>query len=307
MKNNNISDCILVTGAGGFIGKHLLAYFRQYGYRIIAMDRIPINFESERIITFIMDFENDSITPILNDFKPRAIIHCAGSADVSLSFKDPVMDFTRNVFLLYKLLNEIRNWDTCCQFIFLSSAAVYGNPVKLPITEDMQLQPISPYGFHKQLCEQICNYFRKTSKINAIILRIFSAYGEGLKKQILWDIAGKLKSDNILKLFGTGHESRDFIHIDDIAQAIDCIMHSNTVYNVFNIANGIEIFIREIAEYMMVALGCNKSNLLFSGNKKVGDPDNWRADISRLISVGYKQKIDILTGINRYARWINNE
>ena len=86
---------------------------------------------------------------MLQEESPHVLVHCAGRASVGISFEDPLADFHGNSVLTYSILDSLRLHAPACRFINLSSAAVYGNPSALPVTEDTAIAPISPYGFHK--------------------------------------------------------------------------------------------------------------------------------------------------------------
>ena len=108
------------------------------------------------------------------------------------SFKDPLFDFNLNVFNVFKILEAIKLFNDKCKFVNLSSAAVYGNPDILPIIETSTILPISPYGFHKSISETIVKEYYSVYKIQSISLRVFSVYGEYLKKQLFWDLYNKI-------------------------------------------------------------------------------------------------------------------
>ena len=86
------------------------------------------------------------------------------------------------------------------------------------------MAPISPYGVHKQMGEELCSYYNRYMVTISAVLRIFSAYGSGLRKQLLWDIYQKYLNTGRIDLFGTGNETRDFIHISDILRALELIL-----------------------------------------------------------------------------------
>ena len=158
---------------------------------------------------------------ILTDIKPDVIIHCAGNTGIQSSVEYPAYDFTSSVTLSHNLMFSLHKLNlTHTRFIFLSSAGVYGSPKTLPISEDSPLSPLSPYALHKTMCEQMCMYFAANYGMDVKIARIFSAYGAGLKRQIFWDMFRKYRKTGRLDLFGTGQESRDYIHVDDVAQAL---------------------------------------------------------------------------------------
>ncbi len=168
----------------------------------------------------------------------------------------------------------------------------------------MAFAPVSPYGFHKMQAEQICKEFHEFYNLKTCSLRIFSAYGEGLKKQLFWDLYKKFLDNNKVELFGTGNETRDFIYIKDIVQAINCVIeNANFQGEAINIANGEELSIRYISELFNSEFGSEKT-IAFNNQVKVGDPINWKADISVLTSFGYKKTIGIEQGIKNYISWV---
>jgi len=137
-------------------------------------------------------------------------------------------------------------------------------------------------------------------------LRIFSAYGEGLRKQLFWDLYHKAKHNDDIKLFGTGNESRDFIYIHDLVQAILAVaLNADCVGQSINAANGEEIFIKDCVKtfYNLIE---EPIKYEFSHQAKKGDPNNWVADISILKSLGYKQKYNLEEGLENYYRWLRS-
>lgn len=293
---------IIVTGCNGFIGSNLVQFYTHKGYNVIGIDKSNNNSNGDYINC---DLEKEELEDIFIKIKPDYLIHCAGSADVSLSIKYPSTDFNSNVKVLHKVLYSLKEVNKKCKIIFLSSAAVYGNPVKIPISEQAILNPISPYGLHKLMCEELCRYFIYKENMDISILRIFSAYGNGLKKQIFWDMYRKIQETNKLELYGNGNETRDFINIVDIINAIDLILFKNNKEDyLFNIASGKEVSMREIAEIFVSKLKLSKSIIKFNGTIKEGDPFRWAADISRLKKLGYKKSMELDLGIENYLEWV---
>lgn len=291
---------VLVTGATGFIGNKIYNLFKDRGFTVYGCDLC------ERGEIFALDMINEvALTEVLNKIKPQIIIHCAGSADVGLSVKNPEKDFIGNAKLTHNLLFSLHKLNkTNLRLVFLSSAGVYGNPFRLPITEDMPLHPMSPYALHKTMCEDICRYFKFNYAMDIKVARIFSAYGAGLKKQIFWDMHNKAINTGRLDMFGTGNESRDYIHVQDVIQAIFLIATQESKDFIFNVANGEEVTIRRATETFARFTGI--TNISFNGVEREGDPLNWRADISKLKALGYKKSISFEDGIRDYIEWANN-
>lgn len=295
---------ILITGVNGFIGRYLSRECIRYGLDVIGIGREPASIVYG-IKYHQMDLYTDSIDKLLRQYEPDAVIHCAGVADVNYSISYPDRDFALNVMVSRKILYTIKECLPNARFIFLSSAAVYGNPQKLPVTENDRLNPISPYALHKMLVENICQYFVKQFDLDIRILRIFSAYGNGLKKQIFWDMGQKISKLGQLEMFGTGNETRDFIHIADLVNAIFLILNAPRENEViYNVANGNEISIRKAAEIFCEKFGKEAEIIKFNNHAREGNPLNWCADISRLKKLGYVQKVEIEYGIQKYVEWL---
>lgn len=227
----------LVIGSNGFIGRNLINHLRAD--RCALVWEADINCENNSKMFFEINSENADYNKIFETERFDICINCSGAASVQDSINNPLKDFQLNTVNVYKILESIRLYQPSCKFINLSSAAVYGNPVKLPIHENSELNPLSPYGMHKKQSEEICKLFHRYFQISTCSLRVFSAYGEGLTKQLFWDLYKKAISEDQVKLFGSGFESRDFIYIKDLVQAIQLVSNrASFVGEVINIANG---------------------------------------------------------------------
>jgi len=295
---------ILILGSEGFIGSHAVSYFRSLGHPVIAAD-IVLKQEKDYML----------INPELPDFSRiftrtsfDLCINATGAANVQLSFAHPAMDYMLNVTNVYTILDSIRQYNPGCKFINFSSAAVYGNPSSLPIHESAALSPVSPYGHHKVYSEQVCKEFFDLFQVPTLSLRIFSAYGEGLKKQLFWDVYKKIsEADGFIELFGTGKETRDFIYVTDIMHALESVIQ-NAPFNgtAINLASGKESSIKEVTDIFVEDLK-STVEIKFTGSNKIGDPLNWRADIGLLQSYGFKPRYSLTEGINNYCKWLREK
>jgi len=292
---------ILIIGSKGFIGSHCVKYFSK-NHKVWECD-VVTDYVSKNY--FIVDATNADYSDIFQQQQFDVCINCSGASSVPNSIKNPQRDFILNTVNVYKQLDAIRKFNAKCKYINLSSAAVYGNPKELPISESDSANPISPYGVHKKMAEDVCKLFYEQFKIRCCSLRIFSAYGEGLKKQLFWDLYQKGKTNSNVVLYGTGNESRDFIHISDILTAIDCIV-INGEFNsdVINVANGTEVKIKTVANLFYENFNSSITNVKFGGEQRKGDPINWVSEINKLSSFGYKQKIPLNEGLKRYIKWM---
>lgn len=300
---------VLITGVAGFIGRYVARYFSEQGWFVIGTDSSPPENAPLANLAAYHQFRlpEANLNSVIKDNLPQVCIHCAGRASVGLSVSNPVADFYGNTLLTFELLNALRLNAPECRFIFLSSAAVYGNPVSLPVSEAQSCAPVSPYGFHKLQCEQLCLEFTKVYNLPTASLRIFSAYAPGLRRQVLWDICQKAIAQSSLSLQGTGKESRDFIHALDIAKALNVVAESAPMQGeVYNLGTGREVCIDELAHLILDALELD-CPLQFDGVVPVGTPLNWQADVSKLISLGFTASVPLERGVKTFANWCRAE
>lgn len=291
---------ILIIGSKGFIGSHAYDYFAKNQYDVYGAD-VSVDYADPRYFT--IDSTNSDFSEIFENQRFEVCINCSGAASVPDSLAHSLRDFTLNSSNVFKILDGIKKHNSSCKFINLSSAAVYGNPKSLPIKETDDIMPVSPYGFHKKFAEDILYEFHHFFGLQCCSLRIFSAYGPRLSKQILWDLYQKTKTHTAIQLFGTGRETRDFIHITDILQAIELVVnHGSFSAEAYNIANGEQITIRQIAELVLGALHF-EGDLSFTGVEREGDPLYWVADIAKIKSLGYLKQVSIEEGIKSYLQW----
>ena len=287
---------ILLIGSGGFIGSACVGYLSGK-HEVIGVDIVEPCTSHDRRIESIADIE-----PMLQAEHFDAVINASGSAHVGFSFEHPEKDYELNVYNVKVILDAIRKHRPACKFINFSSAAVYGNPVALPIREDAPLSPLSPYGKHKLEAESLLQHYAREYGLSTLSLRVFSAFGPGLRKQLFWDLFQKWRTQNgTVRLFGTGRESRDFIFIDDVVRAVDVVLHSALLDGRgINIASGIETSIETAANTFLQALN-EPYTLVFSGEVKQGDPVNWLADLTQLQGMGFTISVPFAEGCIRLA------
>lgn len=296
---------ILIVGSKGFIGSHAYQYFSsQTGLSCWACD-VVVDYTDDKY--FVIDSSNSDFNEIFEAEAFDYCLNCSGAASVPDSLKHPLRDFSLNTYNVAKMLEAIRRHTPACHFINLSSAAVYGNPTSLPIAETAAGHPVSPYGQHKFMAETLCRQYYQYFGIATSSLRIFSAYGPGLQKQLLWDVFRKSQQADSILLYGTGQESRDFVFVTDIVQAIAVVIeHGEFDGSAYNLASGVETTVREVVTELLHALNY-PGELAFSGEGRSGDPVNWRADISRLTGLGFVPAVSIQKGVQNYVKWLSEK
>lgn len=295
---------VLITGVAGFLGRYVARHFVREGWKVVGLDDVPPENVQLSAVTYRRDKLPSAALPgLLREIAPQVCVHCAGRASVGLSMENPAADFQGNAALTFELLDALRQHAPACRFLLLSSAAVYGDPATLPVAETHPIQPLSPYGYHKRAAELLCEEFFRIYALPTASVRIFSAYGPGLRRQVVWDICEKVLTTGQLALRGTGRESRDFIHAADIARALHLLaVQAPCAGEIYNLANGREVTIAGLAGLLLGALG-SPAEAQFDGVATPGNPLRWQADIAKIRALGFAPSIPLEQGIRAVATW----
>jgi UDP-glucose 4-epimerase len=231
------------------------------------------------------------------------IIHCAGSGLVGASFADPEAEFRNSAGAAIEVLEFARKHSPRARIVMLSSAAVYGDVTHLPIKECAPLQPISPYGKSRLAIEHNCLRYGDEHALKIAIIRLFSVYGRGLRKQLFWDACQKFaRYDG--SFFGTGNERRDWLHINDALRLIEVAATSATAaVPIMNGGSGRSIRIGDALTLLRDAWPAAAPQITFSGIARAGDPPGYEADISTVCGLGWRPATGLESGLADYARW----
>lgn len=297
---------ILILGSEGFIGKAAVRHFLSAGIQVTGCDLYEAPTSA---CTYVkLSRLSPELDEVLQSDNVDFFINAAGSGNVSYSVTHPFIDFEANTLDVYRILDAIRRFQPDCKYIQLSSAAVYGNPATLPVNETAVCKPVSPYGFHKLMAEIICKEFHQLFGLQIAIVRPFSVYGPGLKKQLFWDFFRKYQAgQRHIEVWGTGKESRDFIYIDDLILLLQHIMQNGRfACNVYNAASGKEITIEKAVKTLFTELD-TKVRLQFNNQVRTGDPLNWRADITLVEEFGFAINTTFEQGIEKLVAWYKSQ
>jgi UDP-glucose 4-epimerase len=302
---------VWVTGARGFLGRHVARHFAAKGHKVAGIDRGHWAAEDRSGWGVGYWVESDVHLASLNELStqsglPQLVFHAAGGASVGPSFEDPLTDFNCSVTTTAEVLEFLRREAPSAIFILPSSAAVYGAQEPGPIPEDAPLRPVSPYGAHKLMAEQLCHSANLNFGLRCVLIRYFSLYGPELRKQLLWDLAAKLSGPSpSVELFGTGQETRDMFYIEDAVHLVSTMSSIDRTDNlVVNGGSGQATTVRDIASALIGRLGLS-SELRFNGQCREGDPINYQAHMGRAQSLGYKPKWSLEEGLTEYVHWLN--
>jgi len=290
---------ILITGGAGFIGHHTALHLRSRGYDVVVYDTLER--ASERAVARLREagiqiYRRDVREPArLEDFD--AVVHCAAYVDVSESMAKPREYFENNVVGTASMAKA--SADAGALFIYISSASVYGDPVELPISEAHPLRPISPYGASKAMGEQVVELFSKIYGLRYVILRLFNVYGPGQNPSyagVISRFVENARKGLPPRIYGDGSQTRDFIHVEDVARAIELAIVKEPVGQVFNIASGRRISILELARLVMRLAGVGGEPVF--DRPRLGDIRHSFADISKARKIlGFEPRVPIERGI----------
>lgn len=292
---------IIVTGGCGFIGSHLVDELIEQGHKVLVIDDLStgsINNLNKKALFLQADFRSSQSQEALESFCPDIVFHHAAQVSVQRSMENPVGDANSNIIGTIAFLEFCKRAGVK-KFIYPSSAAVYGNPIYLPVDEDHPINPVSFYGISKFTPEQYIRVFCSEGSMEYTILRYANVYGE---RQ---DVAGEggvvsiflnkiLNGQNPL-IFGDGNQTRDFIYVKDIVAANIFVMDKGS-NEVFNVSTGEEVSINHLLS--VISRNYNSNVTPIYEQQRGGDILHSYLDNSKLRKLGWQPNYNISAGIN---------
>jgi len=275
---------VLITGSRGFVGQSVGRFSLGRGHEVLGLSRASQPQTTWGGGHVRADVGVDDMADIIKDFQPDLIVHAAGSASVADSIRDPAADFRATATTFLNVLDGVRRSGVSPILVQVSSAAVYGNPRSLPVDELADKKPISPYGYHKLFCEMLAHEYAQSYGISSVICRVFSLFGPLQKRLLVWELYRQFAGGGErIELQGTGNETRDFLHVDDLADAILrlAVVAPRNQVTTLNVASGLETCTRELANEIGAVLTTEKT-VACRGQARPGDPVRWWADVSNL-------------------------
>ena len=302
----------MIAGGGGFLGSATARTLLSRGWKVVTLGLgAPPRSkwtDTPRLSHVEGLLERQLFSKAANDHgRPDVVIHAGGGASVGRSWEDPRGDFNLSVGSTVEILDFIRSESPDSRLVLVSSAAVYGNSGLPRLSETDSCAPVSPYGLHKHVCEQLAIGEARMRELDVSIIRFFSIYGENLRKQILWDIMSRVNADPDapLELWGDGDETRDFLHVDDAARILTRLAETSGggKVRVYNGGSGQAISVRDLAANLIKAAG-RHAELTFNGKARSGDPRHLVANAEYLIGdLGFVPMVSMSEGLKRYADW----
>ena len=319
---------VLVCGGAGYIGSHINKLLNEEGYETVVFDNLVYGHrEAVKWGHFIQgDLENrQDIEEVFLKYPVDAVFHFAAYAYVGESVTEPEKYYYNNVVNTLNLLQVMRKYG-CNRIIFSSTCATYGEPMKVPITEDMPQNPINPYGMTKLMVERIFKDYQKAYGLQFAVLRYFNAAGADPDAEIgeshhpethliplVLDAASGKKDD--IKVFGTDYPTpdgsciRDYIHVSDLAdahlRALRYLEYGNPG-DFFNLGNTIGTSVLEVVESVKRVTGRDFKVTL--ADRRPGDPAKLvgSSEKARKILNWTPQYGDIDTIVAHAWKWYEN-
>lgn len=292
---------ILVTGGAGYIGSHTVHLLQKHGYDVVVVDDLSRGHERNvRSVPFhrITLLDTDGLTRVLKEEACEAVIHFAAYIAVGESTQKPELYFTNNVSGSISLLTAMER-ARVNRIVFSSTAAVYGTPERVPISEDFPYAPVSPYGESKVMVEKILDWLDRYRDVRSVCLRYFNACGaepgSGLGEEhepethLIPLLLRAVETGKPVTIFGDDYPTpdgtciRDYIHVSDLAEAHILAMQSLLAggpSGKFNVGTGIGKSVLEVMRAVEEVTGEHVPYLI--GPRRAGDPPSLVADSDRL-------------------------
>lgn len=302
---------IFVTGGAGFIGSHLVTALLQENNKVMIYDNLKSS-SKDKISHLLKNgalFVKGDVTDYKSLLKSISgfdcVVHLAGETDVQESIKFPEHTNQVNVTGTVNLLRACVE-QKISNVISASSAAVFGDPKDLPLSENSQTIPISPYGASKLAMENYMQAFSHSYDLNCISLRFFNVYGKDHSDTyagVITKFMERIAKNKPLEIFGDGSNTRDFVFVQDVIQSIQNAMTKidGKKGNFYNIGSGKYITIKDLAKLMISISG--KSLSIEHKKPRKGDIQHSQTSIwLAKRELGYNPKITIKEGLERLLK-----
>ena len=297
---------VLVTGGCGFVGANLMHYLHEntkWSLRVIddlrTGQRSPIGDIAEIKV-------GDAGDP--HDLQAAlegvdAVVHLASQTGVAPSLDDPVKDFEGNARTTFAVLDGCRKLGVA-RFVFASSGAALGDAPP-PLNENLVPHPLSPYGAGKLAGEAYCHAYAASFGLRTIALRFSNVYGpfSAHKSNAIPNFIQRCLAGEPIEIYGDGHQTRDFIYVDDLCDGIVRALESDIGGEVFQLATGVETSVIELAELIMRVTNNNNSEIVFRPGR-AGEVYKSRADITKVRRMlGFEPRTELAEGLTATSAW----
>ncbi len=308
---------ILVTGAAGFIGSHLVDTLVNLGHDVVGLDNFDGSYDiraKERNLQMALSrpqfsfvrgdiLDGDTLTEILRKREIEIVVHLAAKTGVRSSIGDPLGYHRTNVLGTVNVLEAARVFGIT-RIIYASSSSVYGNNRKTPFSEDDSVDhPVSPYAASKRAGEVICRNYHSMYGLNIYALRFFTVYGPRQRPDMAIHKFTRLILNGCkIPVFGEGNLRRDFTFIDDIIQGVTNSVERVRGFELINLGESTTISVSRLIE--VIEAGLSKRAVIELLPIQEGDVDETYADITKARRlIDYQPKVGIEEGVRRFLEW----
>lgn len=255
---------VLVTGGAGFIGSHSVERLLAAGARVRVFDNLSsgkldnLPQQHPNLEVMVGDIRNADAVNAAFGGGITHVLHLAAQVSVAVSCERPAESASHNLMGFLNILEGARR-SGVSRVVYASSAAVYGIPSELPLTENSRTAPISPYGLEKSINDQYAALYRELYGLSSLGMRFFNVYGPRQDPRspysgVISIFADRIRSGQPLTINGDGQQTRDFIYVGDIARANAAALGSS-IHGVCNVATGASITLRELASTLAAVTG----------------------------------------------------
>jgi UDP-glucose 4-epimerase len=282
---------LLITGSSGQLGSYLVESIP---------DSIGLDINPSKYTKLVWDLRKEP-AEILKDYEIDSIIHAAAQVSVVKSVEAPLYDAENNIMATIKLLEFARKYDVE-QFIYISSAAVYGEPKYLPIDEEHPTVPMSPYGLSKLTGERYALLYANLYGLRVASIRPFNIFSPRQDPSspysgVISIFVDRAKKGLPLIIYGDGTQTRDFVNVEDVVQLTKLVL-KKSAEGVYNCGTGKETSINELARIIIELSG--KEIEIIHDKPREGDIKRSYADISRALNIGYEPTTSLKEDLQRY-------
>lgn len=296
----------VVLGGAGFIGRRLVRLLCRAGVQTTVVDDLSSGSDSQvdGAELVVGDVRLLRLDEILRERKIDTVFHLANAAYVPPSLQWPVDDLNRNAVTTLAVLESIRKLEQPILVVYASSAAVYGDAQYSPMREEHPILPKSPYGVSKFACEKYVDLYWRLYGIPALSVRLFSVYGPGQRKQVVYDLLTRVfGGENPLTVLGSPDVTRDFVFVDDAALAFMTLARcAPSIGEAYNVASGTPTSLATLVSTLL-AVSRFEIPVQFTGEVRPGDPLHWEGDPARARALGVKCDTPLVDGIRRTVEW----